>query len=99
MQPPAVAATNPSIVLDVGTGQIATFTPQTAFTVGETYTATIIGGVNGVKDLAIPANEIASDLTWTFTAGSTTQCGRLSDWLDAHRRCGQRCVMTADASV
>lgn len=72
--PTATPVNAASIVLDVGTGQIATFTPQTAFTVGDTYTATIIGGVNGVKDLAIPANEIASDLTWTFTAGSTTQC-------------------------
>jgi hypothetical protein len=74
---PAPAATPvdaASIVLDVDTGQIATFSPQTAFTVGGTYTARIISGANGVEDLAIPANDIANDFTWTFTAGSTTQC-------------------------
>ena len=74
---PAPAATPVdavSIVLDVDTGRIATFTPQAAFTIGDTYTATIVSGANGVKDLAIPANEIANDFTWTFTAGSTTQC-------------------------
>jgi hypothetical protein len=72
--PVATPVNAASIVLDVGTGQIATFTPQTAFTVGDTYTATIIGGANGIHDLAIPANEIANDFSWTFTAGSTTQC-------------------------
>jgi hypothetical protein len=63
-----------SIALDDDTGRIATFTPQTELTVGDTYAATIIGGANGVKDVALPANEIANDFTWTFTAGSTTQC-------------------------
>jgi hypothetical protein len=62
---PVVAA---SVTLDAATGRIATFTPAAALTDGDTYSATISGGVNGVKDLAIPANQLAADFTWTFTA-------------------------------
>ncbi len=56
-----------SVVLDPLTGRIATFTPASNLTVGVTYTATIKGGSTGVKDLAIPANAMLSDFTWTFT--------------------------------
>lgn len=61
-----------SVVLDAATGRIATFTPLTPLTTGTTYTATIKGGATGVKDLAIPANTMASDFIWSFTAGSAT---------------------------
>jgi hypothetical protein len=64
---PVVAA---SVVLDGATGRIATFTPQSALTAGVTYTATIKSGVNGVKDLAIPANTMLSDYSWNFTVAS-----------------------------
>src|ERR1700730_5465870 len=60
-----------SVVLD-NTGLIATFAPQSALTNGVTYTATITGGANGVKDLAMPAHTMASDFTWSFTAGPAT---------------------------
>lgn len=65
-----------SVVLDAATGTIATFTPMTAnaLTSGVVYTATITGGANGVKDLAIPADEMASDFSWNFTAGPATSC-------------------------
>ena len=43
-----------SVVVDVATGRIATFTPATAFVTGATYTATI---KRGVKDLALPAGQ------------------------------------------
>jgi hypothetical protein len=66
--PGLTAVTAASVVLDAATGRIATFTPLGALTAGVTYTATIKGGVNGVKDLAIPANAMASDFTWNFTA-------------------------------
>jgi hypothetical protein len=56
-----------SVDLDIGTGRIATFTPASPLTVGVTYTARIKGGTTGVKDLAIPANKMLSDYTWTFT--------------------------------
>jgi hypothetical protein len=68
--PGAASVTAASVVLDVATGRIATFTPLVALTAGVTYTATIKGGANGVKDLAIPANTMVNDLTWTFTAGA-----------------------------
>ena len=61
-----------SVVLDAATGRIATFTPASNLTVGTTYTATIKGGVNGVKDLAVPANAMASDFVWNFTVGTCT---------------------------
>ncbi len=70
--PALTPVTAGSVVLDAATGRIATFTPLSALTTGVTYTATIKGGANGVKDLAIPANAMTSDFTWTFTAGPAT---------------------------
>lgn len=58
-----------SVVLDAATGTIATFTP-TALIAGVTYTATIMGGVNGVADLANPGNDMLANYTWNFTATS-----------------------------
>lgn len=63
---PVIAA---SVVLDAATGRIATFTPLTALTTGVTYTATILGGTAGVKDLALPANAMLNNFTWNFTVG------------------------------
>jgi hypothetical protein len=57
-----------AVVLDPATGRIATFTPQAALTAGVVYTATIRSGAAGVKDLAVPANTMAANQTWTFTA-------------------------------
>jgi hypothetical protein len=59
---PVVAA---SVALDAATGTIATFTPESALTAGITYTATIDGGTNGVKDLA--GNTMLANATWSFT--------------------------------
>jgi methionine-rich copper-binding protein CopC len=47
---------------------IATFTPSSNLAPNTTFTATITGGVNGVKDLA--GNALASDQVWTFTTGT-----------------------------
>jgi hypothetical protein len=66
---PVVAAT---VTLDVATGRIATFVPLDPLTDGVTYTAHILGGPGGVKDLAIPANTMAEDFSWSFTAGPET---------------------------
>ncbi len=60
-----------SIELD-NDGTVATFTPQIFLVEGDIYTATIISGADGVKDLANPANEMASDFIWSFTAGPGT---------------------------
>jgi hypothetical protein len=65
--PGLTPVTATSVTLDPATGTIATFVP-TALVAGVTYTATIIGGANGVKDLAIPANIMTSNFTWSFTA-------------------------------
>ncbi|MFY9327651.1 MAG: ice-binding family protein [Georgfuchsia sp.] len=68
--PGATVVTPSSVVLDVPTGRIATFTPLAVLPVG-LYTANITGGPAGAKDLAIPtANTMASDFTWTFTVVS-----------------------------
>ena len=63
---PVIAA---SVVLDAATGRIASFTPASALTTGVIYTATVKGGASGVKDLAVPANTMASDCVWSFTVG------------------------------
>lgn len=59
-----------SVLLDGPTGKIATFKPLAALTAGATYLAAVRGSASGVKDLAIPANTLATDFTWTFTAAS-----------------------------
>ncbi len=60
-----------SVALDAATGKIATFTPQSALAAGM-YSVKIVGGVNGVKDLAVPPDDMLSNATWTFTAGAAT---------------------------
>jgi len=71
--PPASASVvASSVVLDSATGRIATFTPQSPLAISTTYTATIKGGANGVKDTAIPANTMLSDFIWSFTTASST---------------------------
>jgi Ice-binding-like/Bacterial Ig-like domain len=72
--PASTPVTASSISLDTTTGTIATFVPNAPLTAGVTYTATIVGGANGVKDLAIPANTMAVDFTWSFTVGPATSC-------------------------
>ncbi len=70
--PATTAVTAASVTIDAATGTIATFTPQSSFAAGSTYKATVMGGMNGVKDLAVPANEMVSNFIWTFTAGPAT---------------------------
>lgn len=62
---PVVAS---SVVLDNGTGLIATFKPAAPLTAGVLYTARIKGGASGAADLAVPANTMLADKTWSFTA-------------------------------
>lgn len=66
---PVVAA---SVLVDVTTGRIATFNPLMDLVAGTSYTATLKGGANGVKDLAIPANAMDNDFVWNFTAMNCT---------------------------
>jgi hypothetical protein len=68
--PGLVPVTAATIGVDSATGRIATFTPAAALAANTSYSATLVGGVNGVKDLAIPANAMAANSTWTFTTGA-----------------------------
>jgi hypothetical protein len=64
-----------SVTLDAATGSIATFTPAAPLAGGGTYTATVVGGVNGVHDLAVPADGMLANFTWMFTtAASAANC-------------------------
>ena len=47
----------------------ATLNPNTDLEAGVTYTATVKGGANGVKDAA--GNPLAADKVWTFTTTAT----------------------------
>ncbi len=64
--PMAVVAAE-SISLDVDTGTIISFIPQTQLPEDVTYRATLLGGPNGVKDLIVPGNEMLEDYEWIFT--------------------------------
>jgi len=70
--PALTSVTAASVVLDAATGRIATFTPQNPLTSGGLYTVTISGGAGGVKDLAVPGNELLSNFVWNFTVGPAT---------------------------
>ncbi len=55
-------------VLTGGTIDNALFTPLSNLATATTYTATIKGGVNGVKDVA--GNALAADKVWSFTTAA-----------------------------
>jgi len=70
---PAFTPVSGSVSLDsAATGKIATFTPLNPLTNGNQYLVTVLGGNNGVKDLAVPANTMLVNKTWGFTAGPAT---------------------------
>lgn len=50
--------------------KIASLNPTADLTASTQYTATVIGGASGVKDLA--GNALAANKVWTFTTGTTT---------------------------
>jgi hypothetical protein len=61
----------PSSVTYNASNATATLTPNAALTISTTYTATVKGGANGVKDSN--GNALASDFVWSFsTAADTT---------------------------
>jgi hypothetical protein len=70
--PGLVPVTASTISVDSATGRIATFTPAAALAPNTSYSATLAGGAAGIKDLAIPANAMAANSTWTFTTGAST---------------------------
>jgi len=70
--PGMVPVTASTIGVDAATGRIATFTPAAPLAANTSYSATLVGGATGVRDLAIPANTMAANSTWTFTTGAST---------------------------
>src|SRR5262249_42390950 len=50
----------------------ATLTPSSQLAASTTYTATIVGGSGGVKDLA--GNALASNVVWSFTTCAALLC-------------------------
>jgi hypothetical protein len=66
---PVIAST---IALDAATGTIATFTPVAALVPSSSYTATLVGGAAGVKDLAVPPDDMLANFTWTFTTAAAS---------------------------
>ncbi len=70
--PGLVPVTAATIGVDSATGRIATFTPAAALAANTSYSATLVGGASGIKDLAIPANAMAANSSWTFTTGAST---------------------------
>ena len=67
-----------TVLLDAATGKIATFKPLAPLAAGVLYQASVRGGSQGVKDLAIPANTLAADFNWSFTAASCAVVPSLS---------------------
>ena len=65
---PLNVVTAESVTVDVDTGTIMTFTPDSALTDGVAYRATLKSGASGVKDLAVPGNSMVDDFEWVFTA-------------------------------
>ncbi len=54
-------------------GATATFAPSGALTNTTSYTVTVVGGANGVKDAA--GNALASNYSWSFTTSAPLACG------------------------
>lgn len=62
------AAVTATVSYDIATLK-ATLAPSSPLATNTTYTATIKGGTNGVKDTA--GNALAADYTWTFTTSNS----------------------------
>ena len=60
-----------SITYDAATRTV-TINPQSALAASTTYTVTILGGANGVKDAA--GNALSGNFTWSFTTGTLPTC-------------------------
>lgn len=83
----AGTTTLPAAVACNSTNRVATLNPTADLTAGTTYTATIKGGTNGVKDPA--GNALASDKTGAFTAASPPVT-QPSTRQAVHSQCGGR---------
>ncbi len=63
---------NPPLAASVSydaASRTATLTPSAALAPSTSYTATVVGGASGVKDVA--GNALVGNVTWSFTTGTT----------------------------
>jgi hypothetical protein len=67
----------PATVTYSGATKVATLDPSGSLTPGITYTALILGGATGVKDVA--GNAMANDVSWSFSTASGSSV-RYSIW-------------------
>ena len=58
----------PAVVSRSGTTNKWILNPSATLAARTRFTATVVGGANGVQDLS--GNPLAADMTWTFTTGS-----------------------------
>ena len=65
---PANALISGTVSFNAST-RTATLTPSASLAASTVYTARVIGGSSGVKDVA--GNALASNFTWSFTTGNT----------------------------
>lgn len=73
--PAFTPVTASSITLDAATGHVATFTPAAALPAEVTYTATLRGGADGIRDVATPGHAMRDDFQWSFSVvPATGQC-------------------------
>ncbi len=68
---PGSALVGATVTYEVST-RTATLRPNASLALNTQYTASVKGGVNGVKDLA--GNALAADVTWTFRTAVTDPC-------------------------
>ncbi len=74
----AGASAVPATVAYNATTRTATLTPSAALVPATTYTATVLGGASGVKDLA--GHALATTFTWTFTTPSLGHWSPVLSW-------------------
>jgi hypothetical protein len=67
LQGPGGSAVSGTVAYDAASNS-ARFTPTALLERGATYTATVVGGASGVKDVA--GNALADNVSWTFTVAS-----------------------------
>jgi methionine-rich copper-binding protein CopC len=83
--------------------RVGTLAPSTALAASTTYTATILGGTNGVKDLA--GNALASNVVWSFTTASAittvglTTIGSLLDTFDSGYLNGSKVTTSTSGQI
>lgn len=86
---PADAIVPASVRYDAAS-HTATLTPGAPLTSGATYTARLLGGPDGIRDLA--GNAMTGDYTWTFTTASASGNPEPAGWfagdMHVHLSCG-----------